>query len=306
MRTAKLLSSVPWFLLVLAGAACSDDAPGESETGSTGPSGATFTSTTGPSSGTLSGTTSGADTSSAGSGDTETAPSTTEDTQDDTGTGGESGGSGETSDEGLSSTGGVPSDPFMFRQEDPSEYTRVDRVGFPGIQQILIRDQVAYNAGDPASDGNNVRTEMSLQLNDLMLGTMANEENGIYDDIVRAGFTPCVPPGSPDAPFRPERVCFSQFLLYILPDVLLLDLDEPTAFPNGRTLEDPAMDFVFALFTLNIDERLFGAEIDDQNVDRTAHSLDAYYDLGGGISLTTPGNDVPYNENRFFRLADPH
>lgn len=306
MRTAKLLPSFPWLLLVLVGAACSDDSPSESETG-TGMTGTTFSSTTGVTAGTASGTLTSGGSSSTSDGSTTTHDSTTDEGHDATSGTAQEDASASTLDDGASSTSGVPLDPFAFRDEDPSEYTQVDRVGFPGVSQMLILDHAAYNAGVPATDRDNPRRDMTSRLNELMLGANPNSpESGIADDLAREGYSPCIAPGSPDAPFAPERLCFSQFLPYLVPDLLTLDLDEPTVFPNGRTLEDPVMDFVMALLILNIDERVFGADIEDEDVDHEAHQLEDLYDIGGGVSFSTPGNDVPFNENRFFRLADPH
>ena len=55
------------------------------------------------------------------------------------------------------------------------------------------------------------------------------------------GLTPCEP-----------FACTLQTSLLIIPDSLLLDLTQPSGYPNGRTLTDPVVDLTLSIILLDL------------------------------------------------------
>lgn len=204
----------------------------------------------------------------------------------------------------------LPRDPFQFREEAPSEYTQVDRAGMPGKAIVLIRDHARDNQGTPAGDITDtvMRMDMTQRVDQLLLGTEL-EGDGLADDLRALYFWPCESISAPDQQYHRSLQCGAQFLFEVVPDVLTLDMDEPPGYPNGRLLEDRVMDLLLAKALLNIvDERFWGVPQPDdpEDEEQEAHELDAFFDLGNGVSLNPDSNDVRFDDARFFRLANPH
>lgn len=75
---------------------------------------------------------------------------------------------------------------FNFRADEPSAYTRVDRMGMPAVSTVLIGSDTknAYNDANPADDvAETFVPELAAQLTGLT--------EALADDLVDAGLTPC-------------------------------------------------------------------------------------------------------------------
>lgn len=75
---------------------------------------------------------------------------------------------------------------FTFRTDDPSSYTRVDRVGMPAVSTVLIRSDLQndYNDANPADDANgDFVPELASQLTGLT--------EALADDLAANNLTPC-------------------------------------------------------------------------------------------------------------------
>jgi hypothetical protein len=226
MKTLKL--TLPLVVLTgfaLAGCPTDDMPPGETESTSEGETTTTGSPTTTP-----------MDTST-----TTVGPDTDPDT---------SGGTTET--EG--NTTEVEPGPFEFNDTPFEDYTQFDRKGFPAVNTGLniLGDKDAYNAGSPADDANLAFISNIVDsLDTLHLGDPANQvmdNTGLDDDLMGLGFVPCVTPGAPS----PMDTCDDQGGPFAIPDVITVDLDDMSGFPNGRRLEDPAIDVIFAVILLDI------------------------------------------------------
>jgi hypothetical protein len=264
MKTLKLtLPLLALSGLVLAGCP-SDDAPIDTE-GTTGDTPTTGNPTTSP-------TTTSPD------------PDTTMGSMDTT--------ASATATEGSSTTEPEPG-PFIFEETPPEDYTRVDRKGFPAINTglNLLGDKDAYNAANPTDDAAlTFATNIFESLETLHLGApmMQTADNtGLDDDLISLGLEPCVTPP------LPMDSCDDQGGPFAIPDVLTIDLDEPAGFPNGRPLDAPVMDVIFAVLLLDLD----------------THDVTTFLDLDGdgtfGPSLNPLTNDVEF-EAAFPYLAAAH
>jgi hypothetical protein len=161
-----------------------------------------------------------------------------------------------------------PADPFIFANSDPGDYTRVDRVGMPGVSMMLITDKDAYNAANPSDDANaSFVGEITTNIQAL--------HTALDGALIDNGLMPCV-----------AATCLLQAQPLIIPDTLKLNLTEEPGFPNGRTLTDQVMDMMLALILLNL-----GA---------------ADQDITTLIGQTNPlANDVDFLDEFPF-LAEPH
>lgn len=80
---------------------------------------------------------------------------------------------------------------FDFRNDAPSAYVRVDRMGMPAVSTALIGSDMkeAYNDADPADDAAGTFVpELAEQLTGLT--------NALADDLLAAGLTPCAMPAA--------------------------------------------------------------------------------------------------------------
>lgn len=239
--------------------------------------------------------TGGQDGSSTGDEPTTTSPTTTPTTMttDPDTTAGTVGMTSSSSSGGDSSTTAEPVGPYVFDETPYEDYVQVDRKGFPAINTglNLLGDKDAYNAASPADDAALMfATNIFESLETLHLGApgMQTPDNtGLDDDILAIGLEPCVTPP------LPMDSCDDQGGPFAIPDVLVLDLDDPPGFPNGRQLDNPVMDVIFAVLLLDLD----------------THDVTTFLDLDGdgtlGPSLNPLENDVAF-PGSFPYLAPPN
>lgn len=233
--------------------------------------------------------------SSTGEEPTTTSPTTTPTTMttDPDTTAGTVGMTSSSTSDGDSSTTAEPVGPFVFDETPYEDYVQVDRKGFPAVNTglNLLGDKDAYNVASPQDDAALMfATNIFESLETLHLGApgMQTPDNtGLDDDLAAFGLDPCVTPP------LPMDSCDDQGGPFAIPDVLVIDLDDPAGFPNGRRLEDPVLDVIFAVLLLDLD----------------THDVTTFLDLDGdgtlGPSLNPLENDVAF-PGAFPYLAPPN
>lgn len=149
-----------------------------------------------------------------------------------------------------------PEDTFVFAEDGPAAYTRVDRTGMPAIGAVVIMNRQAYTEADPAQD---VEGGFVAEITDSITGLHA----ALDDDLIAANLVPCV-----------AADCVGQAAPLVVPDTIKLDLASPAGFPNGRLLTDPVIDVTLAVVLLDL----------------TAAGQDATSLVG----LNPSANDVPF------------
>ena len=147
-------------------------------------------------------------------------------------------------------------DAFEIADDPASAYTRVDRLGMPGVATALITDKDAYNAGDPSDDEAFV-AEITTAVETV--------HAALDDDVMAAGLTPCAPAD-----------CVAAAAPLVVPDTIQIDASMPSGFPNGRRLDDPVMDVVLGLLMLDLE----------------AHPVTTLAEL----PLNPPANDKAFSE----------
>lgn len=307
-REAPTLWVSAWAVAAMLSACGGDDTPAASETGTDATSTSTSSSTS--STGSTLGSTSDASVDLSSTTTTTSEESSTGSTTAAPTTGSSDAGTTEYGSSSGTTGDSVPMNPFSFRNEDPSEFTQVDRVGMPGKATLVVTDHEHDNAQTPLSDITDFvgQEGLNVTLDRIMAGT-GLAGNGIVDDLNGLGFITCETISMPQQAYHDSLRCGKQFLFDAVPDVLPLWLDDPIGYPNGRRLEDPVMDLVLAKMWLNIyDEIFWGVPYPDDpdDAEQDAHGFDAFLDIGEGVSLNPPENDVPFDDSRYFRLADPH
>lgn len=160
-----------------------------------------------------------------------------------------------------------PPDPFEFDESPPEEYAQIDRMGMPAVMATLVTSKDAYNQATPIDD---VTAQFVPELSESLGALHA----ALDDDIVELGFTPCM-----------VDDCGGQVVPLVVPDVLRLDLTAEPGFPNGRRLDDPAVDFMLAAMLLDLEQ----------------HDLDTLAEL----PLNPQANDVELLPD-FPYLPEPH
>jgi hypothetical protein len=125
-------------------------------------------------------------------------------------------------------------DAYVFAEDAPGDYTRVDRIGMPAIGTAVIMDKQGYNEADPAADAAGTFVD---QITTSVEGLHA----ALDDDLINAGLTACVPAD-----------CIGQAAPLVVPDTLKLDLAAAAGFPNGRLLTDPVIDVTLAVVLLDL------------------------------------------------------
>lgn len=201
------------------------------------------------------------------SGDAETVATTSLAT-----TGGESHGS---SGEPGSSSGDGPPEDLPFVELELEAYVQVDRVGLPRTAHLLIEDHQTYNTATPVEDAD-------AMFRDEIDASMAryHRNGGIVPELQDLGYETC------DLTLE----CNRQVYTYVIPDVIAFDFadSEPQGFPNGRLLDDRAIDMTFVILWLDINNRLL-----EGNEDVSGHFLDAFFDLGAVSAETAGETDGP-------------
>lgn len=177
--------------------------------------------------------------------------------------------------------GGGGGDSFDFRSESADRYVRIDRMGEPALGTALLSRNVnnpvpvdgngnvvnpgqsnvfnssnnqrdALNRGDPVNDARDFAFMLTVgpQINSL-----ASYHYELGPQLRTLGFTPCstenVTPPSGIGQVNIDG-CVAQVAGAVLPDVLTLDSNTATSWPNGRTFDDPVVDRLLAAALLNI------------------------------------------------------
>ncbi len=175
-------------------------------------------------------------------------------------------------------------DPFVFRDDMPSAFTRVDRIGMPAIATAVIASKDAYNAGDPAGDLAGFAGEVIASVDYVHFGTgNKGEFPGIAATVQSLGLTTC----GPSATDAAIGTCIDQALsVNALPDTLTIDLNGDAGFPNGRDLDDPVIDLTLAVLLLDL----------------SVHPVTTFIDLDGdgtpleaGDTLNPAANDATFS-----------
>jgi hypothetical protein len=197
-----------------------------------------------------------------------------------------------TDTEPTETTGPEPG-PFEFEEAPFGAYTQVDRMGFPALNTglNLLGDKDEYNAASPADDAALMfRMNIDQSLETLHLGApgmQVADNTGLDDDLISLGLEPCVPPP------LPMDTCDNQTGPFAVPDTIRIDLDNPAVFPNGRSVDFPVMDVIFAVLLLDLN----------------THDVTTFLDLDGdgtfGPSLNPLANDVDF-PGEFPYLAPAH
>lgn len=113
--------------------------------------------------------------------------------------------------------------------------SRVDRMGMPAVATAVITSKDAYNAADPTDDAAGT-----------FVPEIVSNVSGIHaaldDDLKGAGLTPAT-----------TEKAIAQAAPFVVPDVIRIDVTQPSGFPNGRRLTDPVIDVTLALVLLDLD-----------------------------------------------------
>lgn len=128
----------------------------------------------------------------------------------------------------------APEDTFVFAEDGPAAYTRVDRTGMPALGAVVIMNAQAYNEANPADDQAGAFVS---EITDSI--TMLHA--ALDDDLAAEGLTACLPAD-----------CVSQAAPLVVPDTIKMDLGSPANFPNGRHLTDPVIDMTLAVVLLDL------------------------------------------------------
>ena len=160
----------------------------------------------------------------------------------------------------------TPEDPFVFADDAPDAYTRVDRMGMPAINTAVISSKDAYNAADPTDD-------VAGMFVKEIIANVDGLHVALDDDLMGLKLTPCA-----------TADCVGQAAPLVVPDTLKIDTQGAAGFPNGRTFADPVMDVTLAVVLLDL----------------TTHPVDLFATL----PLNPPANDLAFG-GQFPYLASP-
>ncbi len=186
--------------------------------------------------------------------------------------------------------GGVCVGGWDFRSDDPTDYTRVDRMGMPAVSTALVSDTGGtettkndYNDGDPEAD---VAMTFVPELGANLQGLHTVLD---VDDLAGAGLISCAAPVTFD-----PTACLAQEVApgvpvgaLVIPDTLTVNTSAAAGFPNGRLLSDPVIDVTLAVILLDLDAGT-------QSPTTIAE-----------LPLNPPANDVDFLD-AFPYLAPPH
>lgn len=214
-----------------------------------------------------------------------------------------------------SSSTTVDPEMFIFNDAPPEDYAQVDRKGFPGVNTALniFGDKDAYNAASPEDDAMlDFATEAVASLRFLHWGDEtatvppAIAGPGLNDDLAAAGLDACTAPG---------EVAYGECLApnenngggFAIPDVVKIDTDDPSGFPNGRMLTDPVIDIILAVLLLDLGATQDTSPIvvDGTPAILTFTALHDPNDETVTFSLNPAANDVDFAADWPY-LAPPH
>ncbi len=123
---------------------------------------------------------------------------------------------------------------YAFASDDPSAYTRVDRMGMPAIATAVITSKDDYNAADPTDDAAGTFVDEITNNIDFL-------HTALNDDLMALSLTPCA-----------TSACVGQAAPFVVPDAIAVDTLGTAGFPNGRKLEDQVIDVTLALILLDL------------------------------------------------------
>jgi hypothetical protein len=161
----------------------------------------------------------------------------------------------------------LPSDEYVFAEDEASAYAQIDRHAMPAVNVVLIASKDEYNMVGPGATADYV---------DEMTATVTALHDALDDDLTAAGLTPCA-----------TDVCMSQAAPLVVPDTLKIDTSMDAGFPNGRQLTDPVIDVTLAVILLDLS---MGGQ--------TATTL-------AGVPINPTANDVAF-ETAFPYVAPAH
>jgi hypothetical protein len=163
------------------------------------------------------------------------------------------------------SGGSVCGASVTFRTEAVAMYDNVDRMGMPAVATALVpsANRNDYNDGIPADDA-------ALMFAGPLLGTLGAlhaAPNGLDDDLLAAGLTPCSMSMTRNLPIGPAGadvavpLCAAQavaaggppVVALVVPDTLSINPANAAGFPNGRMFADPAIDVTLAIILLDLE-----------------------------------------------------
>jgi len=202
-----------------------------------------------------------------------------------TGPAGPEGPEGPTGPTGTGPTGPAGEDgedltTFTFRTDDPTTYSRVDRMGMPAVATAVITNKFDYNQGDPVDDATDFAGEI--------IGNLADLHAWADKDLAVLGFTPCTVDAKTGT-----GTCVDQAGPLVLPDTIKVNTAVPAGFDNGRLLADPVIDVTLAAVLLDVSGTA--------PCDGAPCSLLTF----ANIPLNPPVNDKPFM-TLFPYLAAPH
>jgi Domain of unknown function (DUF4331) len=154
----------------------------------------------------------------------------------------------------------------------PASYKRIDRMGMPAVATALITSKQNYNEADPIDDA---RGDFVPEI----LAHLTTLHNALDDDLIAAGLTPAT-----------VQEAAAQGAPLVVPDVITVDTNAPSGFPNGRRLTDTVIDITLAVLLLDVNG------LGDSNGPHPVTAL---------VGVNPTANDEAFSTT-FPYLAQPH
>jgi hypothetical protein len=176
-----------------------------------------------------------------------------------------------------------------FRNDPPTAFRRVDRMGMPAVSTALVgaTRKNAYNDADPAGD---------MAFAGDFVTTLTALHNALDDDFAVLNLASCSMttminglPSCLGQQYAPGRTVAS---LVVPNDVLNLDTAVAAGFPNGRRLQDQVIDITLGVLFLRLGTGMCGTA--------TCNAATL-----AGLPLNPRANDLPFLTT-FPYLAAPH
>ena len=154
----------------------------------------------------------------------------------------------------------------------PASYKRIDRMGMPAVATALITSKQNYNEADPIDDA---RGDFVPEI----IAHLTTLHNALDDDLIAAGLTPAT-----------VQEAAAQGAPLVVPDVITVDTNAPSGFPNGRRLTDTVIDITLAVLLLDVNG------LGDSNGPHPVTAL---------VGVNPTANDEAFSTT-FPYLAQPH
>jgi hypothetical protein len=154
----------------------------------------------------------------------------------------------------------------------PVSFTRVDRMGMPAVATALISSKDDYNDADPTDD---VAGDFVPEI----VASLTTLHTALDDDLTGLGLTPAT-----------VNEAAAQGAPLVVPDVITVDTNAPSGFPNGRRLTDTVIDVTLAVLLIDING------LGDSNGPHSPTTL---------VGVNPTANDKTFS-NTFPYLAQPH